>query len=203
MFGSRDEKPITLWLQELKEGSDAAASDLWAQYFEKLVAVAKRRLSNAPKRVSDEEDVALNVFRSLCEGVEQGRFNELNDREDLWKLLLAMTRHKSMNQVRDQRAQKRGSGQVAGNSIFASDMQGFEAIWSEDPTPEFLVEVEEEQTRLLNLLQGKNHRAIAELRLQGFSVEETASQLGISPRSVKRKLALIRETWAAEFEHSS
>ncbi len=66
---------VTRWLDELKDGSDDAASQLWSRYFEKLVAVARKRLANSPKRVSDEEDVAINVFNSLCAGVEQGKFD--------------------------------------------------------------------------------------------------------------------------------
>ncbi len=192
---------VTRWLDDLKEGSDDAANELWQRYFGKLVAVARKRLGGAPKRVSDEEDVALNVFHSLCDGVEKGRFDQLHDRDDLWKLLVVMTRHKSMNQLRHQTTQKRGGRNVSGHSIFDGfENQGFELFLGNDPTPDFLVEVQEEQDRLLSLLTGKDHRNIAELRLQGYSVEETAAKLEISPRSVKRKLALIREVWVVEFE---
>jgi RNA polymerase sigma factor (sigma-70 family) len=200
-YPEKDSNSVTRWLDDLKHGSDDAANELWRRYFKKLVAVARNRLANAPKRIADEEDVALNVFKSLCEGVEQGRFEQLNDRDDLWKLLVVMTRHKSTNQIRHQSAQKRGGRDVSGNSIFAAtDGPGFDYFLGSDPTPEFLVQVQEEQERLLSLLTGNDHRNIAELRLQGYSVEETASQLGISQRSVKRKLALIREVWIVEIE---
>ena len=145
---------VTRWLDDLKEGSDDAVSLLWRRYFEKLVGLAKSRLANAPKRISDEEDVAINVFKSLCDGVEQGRFDQLHDRDDLWKLLVAMTRHKSMNQLRHQTTQKRGGRNVSGHSIFESNsgnsaIQGFDRFIGSDPTPEFLSEVQEEQERLL------------------------------------------------------
>ncbi|MEL7500755.1 MAG: ECF-type sigma factor [Planctomycetota bacterium] len=197
----RRSNSVTDWISDLKHGSDDAADALWKRYFGRLVAVAKKRLANAPKRIADEEDVALNVFRSLCDGAEQGRFEQLHDRDDLWKLLVVMTRHKSMNQLRRQTALKRGGRNVSGHSIFeAEDVHGFDIFLGEDPTPEFLAEVQEEQERLLNLLTGKAHREIAELRLQGFSIAETAAKLTLSPRSVKRKLALIREVWIVEIE---
>lgn len=194
-------KSVTGWIAELKQGSGAAATRLWNRYFEKLITVAKNRLANAPRRISDEEDVVLDVFKSLCEGAEAGRFSQLNDRDDLWKLLVVMTRLKSMNQLRHQSALKRGGARVNGNSIFGdANINGFEYLLSNEPTPEFLFQVQEEQERLLSLLTGKDHRKIAELRLQGFSVEETANAINISTRSVKRKLALIREVWIVEFE---
>ena len=201
-----DYRSVTLWLNELKEGSDDAASQLWRRYFERLVLLAKQRLGKAPKRIADEEDIAINVFRSLCDGIENGRFDQLDDRDDLWKLLVVMTRHKAMNQMRHQTAKKRGGRDVKGHSIFErkalvdSNVADFDVFFSDDPTPEFLVEVQEEQDRLLNLLADDSHRDIAKLRLQGFSVDETAKQIGISSRSVKRKLALIREAWIVEFQ---
>lgn len=192
---------VTRWLVDLKEGSEDAADLLWKHYFEKLVKVAQKRLANAPNRVADEEDLALNVFKSLCAGVEAGKFDSLTDRQELWKLLVVMTRNKSLNQLREQRAQKRGSGRVRGHSLFnglASD--NLDIFLGDEPTPDFVLELNEERERLLALLVGKHHCAIAELRLEGYSVQETASKLGISTRSVKRKLALIRDTWIVELE---
>ena len=195
---------VTKWIADLKQGSEDAADLLWRRYFQKLVAVAKTKLAKAPKRVSDEEDLALNVFKSLCAGAESGRFEKLTDREELWKLLVVMTRNKSLNQMREQRAQKRGKGAVRGQSIFQdSKTDNLDIFLGDEPTPDFLVEVHEERERLLSLLVGKDHRAIAELRLDGHSIEETAAELGISPRSVKRKLALIRDTWVVELEEGS
>jgi hypothetical protein len=36
------------------------------------------------------------------------------------------------------------------------------------------------------------------VRMEGYSVEEVAAKLGCAPRSVKRKLALIRTVWEKE-----
>ena len=196
---------VTILLDELKNGSNEAAKDLWERYFQRLVRLAKVRLGNAPKRISDEEDIAINVFRSLCEGAENGRFDELGDRDELWKLLVVMTKHKTMNQLRHQTAQKRGGRNVSGHSIFdhkaGEEMPAnFDMFFGDEPTPDFLVEVQEEQIRLLNQLHDHSQRQIARFRLQGYTVDETAKKMGISPRSVKRKLSLIRETWLLEFQ---
>jgi DNA-directed RNA polymerase specialized sigma24 family protein len=109
MSSSEDHfRSVTLLIQKLKDGSDDAASQLWRRYFNKLVGLAKQRLGNAPRRIADEEDVAINVFHSLCDGAENGRFERLDDRDELWKLLVAMTRHKTMNQLRHQTSQRFG-----------------------------------------------------------------------------------------------
>ncbi|MEO1614417.1 MAG: sigma-70 family RNA polymerase sigma factor [Planctomycetota bacterium] len=187
---------VTLWLEELKRGSDKAATELWRRYFRQLVSLARKQLGDSPKRIFDEEDIAIDVFHSLCRGAESGRFEQLGDRDDLWKLLIVMTRHKSNNQIRHQIAQKRGGRNVRGNSVV--DKGGFDQFFEDDPTPELFLEIREQQDRLLEKLASESHREVAKLRLQGYSIEETAELLGISARSVKRKLALVRETWLSE-----
>ena len=41
-------------------------------------------------------------------------------------------------------------------------------------------------------------RQVALLRMEGDSIEEIAARLGYVPRSIKRKLELIRDLWERE-----
>ena len=41
-------------------------------------------------------------------------------------------------------------------------------------------------------------RAVAQWRMEGYSVEEIAGKLNYAPRSIKRKLHLIRSIWEKE-----
>ena len=43
-----------------------------------------------------------------------GRFPELDDRQDLWKVLVMLTARKAVDQLRRGHAQKRGGGLVRG-----------------------------------------------------------------------------------------
>ncbi len=79
---------VTRLFEELKAGKSQAAGELWAVYFNRLVAVARMRLGQAPKRVADEEDIALSVFNDLCVGAARGNLSEHVRRDDLWHLLL-------------------------------------------------------------------------------------------------------------------
>jgi DNA-directed RNA polymerase specialized sigma24 family protein len=55
-----------------------------------------------------------------------------------------------------------------------------------------------ESERELGNLGDRELQSVALLRMEGCSVEEVAAKLGRAPRSVKRKLALIRTVWEKE-----
>ena len=158
--------------------------------------------------MADEEDVAVSVFQSLCEGAAAGRFDKLSNREDLWSLLVAMTRMKAVDQIRHQTAKKRGGRELRGDSILqnkAADasVAGFDAMLGDDPTPELLASMEEELANLLQSLPDQSQRKVAKLRIQGYSNDEIASLLDMSTRTVERKLKVVRSTWTAVLDSCS
>src|SRR5262245_43166917 len=104
------EGSVTHWLGQLQAGDPAAAQPLWQRYFRRLVGLARQRLRHAPRRAADEEDVALSAFDSFCRGAEQGKFPRLHDRDNLWRLLVALTARKAVDLIRHEDRQKRGGG---------------------------------------------------------------------------------------------
>ena len=105
---------ITGWLGELKEGDQAAAQPLWERYFAKLVTVARTKLKRLRPTTADqdEEDAALSAFNSFCNGAARGKFPQLADRDDIWRLLVVITARKAMAQANRNGRQKRGGGRV-------------------------------------------------------------------------------------------
>lgn len=196
---------VSIWLCSLKNGGSDAAQRLWERYAMQLVDLARRRLKDAPKRVADEEDIAASVFHSLCRGAAAGRFAEVKDRDDLWWLLLAITKQKIVDHVRRETAQKRGGGRTQlesglnGNSD-DSKYFGLDQIMSEQPSPQFILELQEQNDRLLGLLRDDGLRQIAISRIEGFTVPEIAQDLRLSTRSIERKLQLIRGVWSKELQ---
>src|SRR5712691_6856720 len=81
------EGSITRWIGQLEAGDPAAAQPIWERYFRQLVELARRKLLGVRPHVADEEDVALSAFDSFCRGLKRGRFPDLQDRDNLWKLL--------------------------------------------------------------------------------------------------------------------
>ena len=107
-FGS-----VTRWLSQLKDGNCAAVQKLWEVYFARLVGLARDKLRQRGLRVAvaNEEDVALSAFDSFCRGAEQGRFPRLDDRDDLWQLLVLIASRKVSDlaeyEERDKRDRRR------------------------------------------------------------------------------------------------
>ena len=93
------------WSQSRRSGGGPA---LWERYFDRLVRLARKRLACRAGGVEDEEDAALSAFDSFCAGLARGRFTELGDRDDLWKLLVVITARKAAAQVDRRRTLKRG-----------------------------------------------------------------------------------------------
>jgi RNA polymerase sigma factor (sigma-70 family) len=187
-----DERSVSHWLGQVRLGESGAARMLWERYFPRLVGLARKRLQDAPRRVADEEDVALSAFNSFCRAAEAGRFPDLLDRDGLWRLLVTLTARKAAHLLRDQARLKRGGAAAAGGDDRLEEALG------DEPSPAFAAELAEGYQRLLARLADKELEAVAVWRMEGYSVEEIADKLGYAPRSIKRKLQLIRELWEEE-----
>jgi DNA-directed RNA polymerase specialized sigma24 family protein len=185
---------ITHWIGQLKAGSPAAAQPLWEGYFRKMVELARQKLQGMPRRAADEEDVALSAFDSFCRGAGAGRFPQLSDRNSLWPLLVAITAHKAVDLLRHERRLKRGGPTAAAPATPVE----LEEVIGREPTPAFALEVAEECRRLLDRLGDEVLRSVALWKMEGYTVEEIAARLGCVPRTVERKLRVIRELWGEE-----
>jgi len=192
---------VSEWLQNLKQRDSYAAQCLWQRYVERLIRLAHRKLGNAARRVADEEDVVVAAFASFCRGAEAGRFSKLDDRDDLWQVLVVLTERKAIDQMRREQAAKRGAGDVRGESVFAGDelddasVAGLAQVVDGEPNPEFAARVTEQLERLLASLGDDTRRRIALARMEGYTNEEIAQLTGTSLRTVERRLSLIRQIW--------
>jgi DNA-directed RNA polymerase specialized sigma24 family protein len=193
---------VTHWLRRLKDGDSAAAQPLWEAYFGRLASLARAKLRGARRRAEDEEDAALSAFDSFCRGAERGRFPQLADRNDLWRLLVVITARKAFDAAQRERRRKRGGGAVRGDSALhgpdGSSGAGWEQVVGDEPTPEFAAQAAEEFDRLLGRLGDDGLRSIAVWKMEGHTNAEIAARLDCAVATVERRLRRIRKTWERE-----
>lgn len=188
-------------LANVRAADDAATAMLWQTYFERLVRVAARRLPTNLRRVGDEEDIALSAFHSFVAGVQGDKFPDLAGQDNLWGLLMTLTTRKVHAHMRRQTRQKRGGGDVRGESVFATPSgdvmgAGIGDLAHEQNTPDVQMELSEACDELLSQLPDEQLRQIAIMRMDGYLVDEIASMLELSKRAVERRLQLIRKVWS-------
>lgn len=196
---------ITVWLEGVKRNDSRSQEEIWNAYYQKLVGLARKRLCSVRDRESDEEDVALSAFNSFFRAVKEKRLPDLNDRDDLWKILIVITARKVSTKRKRSMAEKRGAGKVRGESVFANpsddeQIGGVAHVMGTEPTPEFAALAAESCEVLLNALTDETLRNIATLKLEGYTNREIAERLGVVERSVERKLSRIRSIWSSKSE---
>jgi DNA-directed RNA polymerase specialized sigma24 family protein len=177
---------VTCWLEGLRLGDEAAAQQLWEVYYSRLVRMARKKLHGVRPRGADEEDVALSAFNSFCAGVEQGRLPKLNDRSDLWQVLLMIAARKTANLIRHEIAGKRDASFDAAVPL--------SAIIGSEPSPSLVVQVTSDYRQLFARLDDEKRR-YAVLKMEGLTNPQIAERTGKSLATIERKLALIRRIW--------
>lgn len=182
----------------MKAGDREAARKLWERYADRLIGLARQRLAGRGKAASDEEDIAQSVFFSICRGAAAGRFKDITSRDELWWLLLAVTRQKIVSRHRRETAQKRNKGRVKTETELAQQQPfTLDSLVGSLPTAESIFHLQEEYEELLARLSDQRLQQVAVLRVEGYTVAEIADKLEVGTRGIERKLQLIRSIWSS------
>jgi RNA polymerase sigma factor (sigma-70 family) len=193
---------VTAWIQQLGASEETALKELHGRYWPALVGLARQRLKGLPGRAADEEDVAQEAFWDFYRCLKAGRVPRLRSRHDLLALLTHLVACRAANQIKhDFGVQKRGAGQVRGDSVLdllaaGEGLPADRRVENAAHTPLEQVLLDDCYRYYLDRLP-QRLRDFAELYLAGLTNKETAAQLGCSERTVERKVALILEKWKA------
>lgn len=179
-------------LQRFREGDEQAAQELFERYVNRLVSLARVRLSDRMKRRVEPEDVVQSVYRSFFRKAGEGHF-AIDKSGDLWKLLAKITILKVRGQVEFHTAQKRGiyTETHAEDTSEGQKTELPEAI-AREPSPEDAAAMVEELERVMSSLDS-TQRQIVELNLQNMSEEEICKEVQRSSRTVRRTLQQVRD----------
>ena len=186
---------VTGWINQLADGNQQAAEQLWQHIAVRLQEFAAQRLDMRTRRHYDECDAANSAFHSLCRGLADGRLDAEN-RDALWGLLAVITSRKISAQQRYLNRQKRGGGAVQGESAFVEfGGAGINEVGGNEQPPDELAEISESCTQLLSALPDDTMKRIVLLKFQGDTNSEIASELNCTERTIERKLERVRRIW--------
>ncbi len=176
-------------IQRCRRGDQDAARELFDAYVARLIPLAKRRISQRLASRVDAEDIVQSVFRTFFARLKDDKF-EIGDQDDLFRLLMRITVHKTLRQIAHHKAAKRDPGMelVQGDSAHEQLLQ----LLTNEPTPEATVTFLDQLEHFMGQLQ-TGDREILELRLQGYSTEEIAEKMGSYDRKIRRVLERIRD----------
>lgn len=104
-------------LERYEAGDPLAARQIYDRYAARLLGLARRMLAEKLAARVDPEDVVQSAYRSFFLHAQTGRY-ELRESGDLWRLLIAITRHKTLHAVERNTAAKRSPLREAATSDF-------------------------------------------------------------------------------------
>ncbi len=179
-----DRALLDLW----RAGDERAARQLFDCHVDRLVALARRRISQRLAGRIDPEDVVQSVFRTFFHRAKEGQFC-IAEQDDLCKLLVRITVHKTLRKVAFHQAGKRDLQREVGRGKEPDDQ--LQEVLGREPSPEEAVAFIDQLEHFLSRL-APQERQILEMRLQGCSNEEIATKLGIYDRKIRRVIERIR-----------
>jgi RNA polymerase sigma-70 factor (ECF subfamily) len=176
-------------INRCRGGDEDAARQLFDAYVARLVPLARRRISQRLASRVDPEDIVQSVFRTFFARLKDDKF-EINDQDDLFRLLMRITVHKTLRQIAHHKAAKRDPSQELAQGESAQEQ--LLQLLTMEPSPEATVTFLDQLEHFMAQLQNTD-REILTLRLQGFSTEEIAQKLGSYDRKIRRVLERIRD----------
>lgn len=176
-------------LQRCRSGESAAAERVYRRYAPRLRALVSAHCSRNLRRRVKAEDIVQATFLAFFAGVAAGHF-EVREGGGLWSLLMVI----ALNEVRAaglyHRARKRDVRRTIDG---AAAERGIRAVPVADHAPHVLLRLTlgEAFDRL-----PPRHRAVIELRAEGYEVAEIAARVRRSKRTVERVLEQFRRRFA-------
>jgi RNA polymerase sigma-70 factor (ECF subfamily) len=171
------------FIRRIRAGDNQAAQELVERY-EPVIRCAVRVRLRDPRLYSrfDWTDICQSVMASFFVRAAAGEY-DLQQPDQLLRLLVIMTRHKLANQERRHRAEMRDCRRLA-----ACDPAYLEGRSAAAPSPSRLVAGRELLAEVRRRFS-EEERVLVDLRAEGCEWTEIAARLGGTPEARRKQLA--------------
>jgi RNA polymerase sigma-70 factor (ECF subfamily) len=179
-------------MTHLRDGRNDAAAQVFQRFANRLIVLARKQLDPKILQKVDPEDVMQSVFRSFLARTAAGQLGEFNTWDNLWAILVVMTRRKCGRRTDYFYAARRDVRRETPTNSTEDDNASAVEIPDEEPTPHEAAVLAETVELLLSDLQGRQ-REILTLSLQGYTPVEISTRLKCTERTVYRVLDRVKE----------
>src|SRR5262249_13290986 len=155
----------------------------------RLIGLARTRLDARLRTKMDPEDVMQSVLKSFFARHADRPF-DLGGWDSLWSLLTAITLNKCGHKVEHFLAARRDVRRERAPPADEEEAASWEGL-AREPTPEEAALLAETVEGLFAGLAPEDRR-VAERSLQGYSVPEIGDAMGVTQRTVYRRLERVR-----------
>lgn len=191
---------VSGWIAQLRQGDPAAINNLVARYFGKIAQYAEGRLRRGIRVTDDGEDIALTVLQAIAKQVSNGRYPDLQDRDDLWFMMIVIAQHAVIDRQRvELRRSKSGAPIHNMTDLLQTYNVELDNFIGREDSEARLLEIIDCWEELLRKLPDDRMRQVAQLKIQGLSNREVANELDLVPRTVDRKVNAISQLWQKSF----
>ena len=173
-------------LLRVEAGDSQAAAKIFDRYVERLLALARVRISSKMSRRIDAEDIVQSAYRSFFMHAANQEY-VMGEAGDLWRLLARITLNKLYSQVEKHTAARRS---IHRENELADDLPHDPAAL--EPTAAEAIALTE-QLHLITKSLSATEQAVFNGHLCGDTIEAIAEAIQKSPRTVRRQLEQIRQ----------
>ncbi|MDZ4657205.1 MAG: ECF-type sigma factor [Bythopirellula sp.] len=184
---------VTMLLRRAQAGDAEAAPKLLDLVYQKLHQMAEQKLSHEQEGISIQATVLVHDAYLQLVGANQAL--DLSDRKHFYILAAKVMRRILIDRARTRRALKRGGPHWKRSTVAMDAVAG--------PTNQTDILALHEALKQLAELDSRQAEVVEMRYFGGYSVDETADLLNVSPSTVKQEFAAAKAWLYRELSRSS
>lgn len=183
-------------LRQMQDGSREAAWTIVQTFGPQIRAVVRRQMSQHLRKLYDSEDFVQLVWASFF--LMQPRLSSMDRPEELIALLSTMAKNKVIDEAR-KRTKTIKHGRHKEVPLDSRECDEALALANTSPTPSAHLIARETWNQLFANVPD-HYRVIIERRVEGATLTEIATQLGMNERTIRRAIKTIRAKYAEDIQ---
>jgi RNA polymerase sigma-70 factor, ECF subfamily len=184
IFMSSTDRSLVL---RVRSGDELAATELYDRYAARVLGLVKSQMADMLRAQTEPDDIVQSVFKSVFRGMSAGNYDAPQG-GTLWQLMAVIAVHKVRRNARRRTCEIRDVRRHAHIEDLDQAVAAEGHSWPE---------MESAMAETFECLLPAERDAVV-LRVKGYSIEEIATQLNKSRRTVERLLQHARTTLAQE-----